>query len=105
MGEKVQPPVKVLEQMLTLRLHLDECGPENGPPRVLPGTHLRGKLTAKEIQHLATTEASEECLCIAGEIWAMRPLLIHRSGSATRPGRRRVIHLEFCPTRAIPASS
>jgi len=101
----VQPPVEVLEQMLTLRLHLDECGSDNGPLRVLPGTHQKGKLSAQEIQSLVASETPEECLCAAGQVLAMRPLLVHSSGSATRPGRRRVIHLEFCPTRAIPVSS
>lgn len=27
----VQPPAAVLERMLTLRLHLDPCGPDDGP--------------------------------------------------------------------------
>ncbi len=31
----VQPPVRILEQMLTVRVHLDPCGRENGPLRVL----------------------------------------------------------------------
>ena len=101
----VQPPVAVLEQMLTLRLHLDECGSDNGPLRVLPGSHRKGKLSAQEIQSLVASETPEECLCAAGEVLLMRPLLIHSSGSATRPGRRRVVHLEFCPTRVIPVSS
>ena len=101
----VQPPVAVLEQMLTLRLHLDPCGPDKGPLRVLPGSHRLGKLSAEQIQHQVRSQVAVECLCEAGEILAMRPLLVHSSGSALRPGRRRVIHLEFCPTRAIPVSS
>jgi hypothetical protein len=31
----VQPPVDVLEQMVAVRVHLDDCGPDNGPVRVL----------------------------------------------------------------------
>lgn len=101
----VQPPVAVLEQMLTLRLHLDPCGADNGPLRVLFGSHRFGRLSAEEIQRLVGSQAAVDCLCEAGEILAMRPLLVHSSGSALRPGRRRVIHLEFCTTRAIPVSS
>ena len=40
----VQPPVDVLERMLVVRIHLDESGPDNGPLRVLPGSHRAGKL-------------------------------------------------------------
>lgn len=35
----VQPPAAVLERMVTVRLHLDPCGPENGPVQLIPGSH------------------------------------------------------------------
>src|SRR5579859_5606345 len=35
----VQPPVSLLEQMLTLRLHLDDCDESNGALQVIPGSH------------------------------------------------------------------
>jgi ectoine hydroxylase-related dioxygenase (phytanoyl-CoA dioxygenase family) len=37
----VIPPESVLTSMLALRLHLDFCGADNGPLRVLPGSHRR----------------------------------------------------------------
>ena len=46
----VQPPVAVLERMLTVRLHLDDCDAGNGPLQVLPGTHQDGRLSADEVQ-------------------------------------------------------
>ncbi len=93
----VQPPLEVLEQMLTLRLHLDPCGADNGPLRALPGSHQLGRLSPAEIQRLVAAETAVDCLCEAGQLLRMRPLLVHSSGSATRPGRRRVVHLEFWP--------
>jgi hypothetical protein len=33
----VHPPAEILDKMLTLRVHLDDCGEENGPLRVIPG--------------------------------------------------------------------
>lgn len=42
----VQPPATVLERMVTVRIHLDGCGPENGPVHVVPGSHLHGRLDA-----------------------------------------------------------
>ncbi len=40
----VQPPVDILERMVTLRLQLDDCGADNGPLRVLPGSHCLGRI-------------------------------------------------------------
>jgi len=40
----VRPPAAVLAAMLSARLHLDDCGPSNGPVRVVPGTHTLGVL-------------------------------------------------------------
>jgi hypothetical protein len=39
---QVQPPSEILARMMALRVHLDDCGPENGPLRVLPGSHRCG---------------------------------------------------------------
>src|SRR5262249_35737223 len=39
----VEAPLSVLEAMLTARLHLDEATPENGPLKVVPGSHRTGK--------------------------------------------------------------
>lgn len=37
-------PAEVLERMVAVRLSLDDCGPDNGPLRVVPGSHLHGLL-------------------------------------------------------------
>jgi ectoine hydroxylase-related dioxygenase (phytanoyl-CoA dioxygenase family) len=91
----VQPPAVILEQMLTLRLHLDACGPGNGPVRVLPGSHRSGRLSGEEID--AWRSRAEPCACVAerGEILAMRPLLLHASSPSMSPQHRRVIHFEY----------
>ncbi|HEX8672970.1 MAG TPA: phytanoyl-CoA dioxygenase family protein, partial [Longimicrobium sp.] len=41
----VQPPVGVLRNMLTVRLHLDDCDADNGPLQVLPSSHADGVLS------------------------------------------------------------
>lgn len=108
----VQPPVEVLAGMLTVRIHLDDCGAGNGPLRVLPGSHrperlaehgppeqLPGQLPEPE-DHSALCNngdglAAVSCLVPAGGCVLMRPLLLHGSSPARQEGRRRVIHLEF----------
>ena len=95
-----RPPAGVLEQMLAVRLHLDDCGPANGPLRVLPGSHTRGLLTAEEAD--AWPRAGEvTCVAAAGDVVLMRPLLLHASGAAVEPARRRVVHVEYGPP-ALP---
>src|SRR4029453_8748221 len=41
----VKPPAEVLAGMLTIRVQLDDCGQDNGPLRVVPGSHRRGELS------------------------------------------------------------
>jgi len=48
----VQPPTCILEDMLALRLHLDPCTADNGPVRVIDGTHRHGRLTPEAIDRL-----------------------------------------------------
>ena len=91
----VQPPVDVLEHMLAVRLHLDPCGEDNGPVRVLDGTHRFGRLTAPEIDELRAKLPESVCLAPEGGVLAFRPLLLHASSPATRPMHRRVIHIEY----------
>jgi ectoine hydroxylase-related dioxygenase (phytanoyl-CoA dioxygenase family) len=95
----VQPPAAVLEQMLTLRLHLDDCTETNGPLQVVPGSHRSGKLKAEDIQKWRVSASAETCRVKSGGILLMRPLLLHASSAAQRPGHRRVVHLEFAARR------
>lgn len=91
----VQPPAHILERMLTVRLHLDDCDEMNGPLLVLPGSHLGGRLTAPEIQHQRTQIVSVTCPVPSGGALLMRPLLLHASSASQSPRHRRVIHLEY----------
>lgn len=99
----VEPPAEVLGRMITLRLHLDDCGESNGPLRVIPDSHRLDILSDGQIAALRNVggvgEASREITltCAAGDVLAMRPLLLHASAAATQPSRRRVVHLEFSP--------
>lgn len=91
---QVEPPVEVLQGMLALRVHLDDCGADNGPLRVLPGSHLHGWLDGR-IEHWKSTTPAVVCEAPAGSVVAMRPLLLHASAPARTPRHRRVIHLEY----------
>jgi len=91
----VQPPVTFLEKMLTIRLHLDDCGSANGALRVIPGSHRRGRLSAAEIIESRARQAEVICSMRAGDALLMRPLLLHASSEASEASHRRVVHLEY----------
>ena len=91
----VQPPVEILERMLSIRVHLDDCLEGNGPLRVLPGSHRVGRLSHDEIALWQVRSRPVSCDIETGGILVMRPLLLHASSEAQSPGHRRVIHLDF----------
>jgi ectoine hydroxylase-related dioxygenase (phytanoyl-CoA dioxygenase family) len=91
----VRPPVSILERMLTLRIHLDDCRRDNGALMVIPASHKRGFLTDVQIEHLVANDGAVVCEASRGSVIAMRPLLLHSSAPAMSPSHRRVIHLEF----------
>jgi ectoine hydroxylase-related dioxygenase (phytanoyl-CoA dioxygenase family) len=91
----VQPPAAVLERMLTVRVHLDDCGPENGPVHVIPGSHRHGRLDADATARWRETAAAVPTCTGAGGALLMRPLLLHASSPSTTPAHRRVVHIEY----------
>ena len=93
----VQPPVDVLESLLAVRVHLDDCGIDAGPLRVVPGSHRAGRLGDPEAQALRDARGEVTCIAARGDGLAMRPLLLHASSRARVPARRRVLHFLFGP--------
>ena len=94
----VEASTEILENMLTLRIHLDDVTEENGPLEVIPGSHLNGK-TAE-----AQTSDKAKILVSAGDVLAMRPLVSHASGSSTvgTNRHRRILHFEFAGQAQLP---
>jgi ectoine hydroxylase-related dioxygenase (phytanoyl-CoA dioxygenase family) len=91
----VQAPVELLQKMLTLRLHLDDADESNGALRVLPGSHLLGRLSADRIQELRSQQVEALCIAAAGDVLLMHPLLLHASSRSTSPSSRRILHIEY----------
>jgi ectoine hydroxylase-related dioxygenase (phytanoyl-CoA dioxygenase family) len=91
----VQAPSRVLQNMVAIRLHLDDCGSDNGPVRVVPGSHRLGRINKSEIPSLCPDAHSRPLICKKGDAIAMSPLTVHASSPASSPNHRRVIHIEF----------
>jgi ectoine hydroxylase-related dioxygenase (phytanoyl-CoA dioxygenase family) len=91
----VQPPAAVLEKMVSVRLHLDDCPAENGALRIIAGSHASGKLSEQLIRQMAEQGPEVICAMRSGGVLVMRPLLFHASSAASTPGHRRVIHFDY----------
>jgi ectoine hydroxylase-related dioxygenase (phytanoyl-CoA dioxygenase family) len=94
----VQAPGEVLEGILTVRIHLDNCTTSNGALRVLPGTHSLGRIRQTDLEGAFAGREEHVCEIGSGGVLLMRPLLIHASSASTNLLHRRVIHLEFAST-------
>ena len=88
----------VLGAMLTARIHLDEVTDENGPLKVVPGSHLTGKVMSLADAPIRTLYAE------AGDVLLMRPLVAHCSNRSRPETRRhrRILHLEFAASAELP---
>lgn len=88
-------PAWALSRVLALRVHLDASTAENGPLRVIPGSHAAGVLSDEEVLGVARRREHVDCLVSRGGVVAMRPLLIHSSSKARADAPRRVLHIEY----------
>ena len=94
-------PAAALRQVVALRLHLDDSNDQNGPLRVLPGTHTQGVLNDDTVLQLSKERQAIDCLVPSGGVLAMRPLLVHASSKSQIEAPRRVLHIEYAVTSLI----
>lgn len=90
----VRPPEEILNNTVTIRVHLDDTDEDNGALKVLPGSHKK-LMTDDEIKLITENSVSTSVEVRAGGIQLMKPLLLHASSKTTNRKNRRVIHLEF----------
>jgi ectoine hydroxylase-related dioxygenase (phytanoyl-CoA dioxygenase family) len=91
----VHPPPEILANMVTMRLHLDDCDASNGALKIIPGSHRHGKLGAADISNWTLKNEVVVCDLSKGDALLMRPLLLHASSPAENPKHRRVLHIEY----------
>lgn len=97
----VEAPEGVLAQMLAIRIHLDAWGEDNGPLRVIPGSHLLGKLDDAEVERFAADAEFVDLPMPQGSFLLIRPLLLRAASPARSAEHRRVLHIELAPREAI----
>jgi hypothetical protein len=91
-------PQFLLDRMLTVRIHLDAMTDENGPLRVIPGSHREYQQIDDSHPHAVTLH------CLAGDALLMRPLVTHASGHSAPAtlAHRRIVHLECAADAELP---
>jgi len=89
----VQPPIQILKDTITIRIHFDDTDKYNGALKVIPKSHLNGIIRADS----KGWEIENEIICDVkkGGVMLMKPLTLHASNRTTNKKPRRVIHLEL----------
>jgi ectoine hydroxylase-related dioxygenase (phytanoyl-CoA dioxygenase family) len=98
----LEAPSWLLERMLTARVALDDVTDDNGPLLVIPGSHVGDPDGAPAERGLAPRSVAIHMR--AGDVFFIRPLVLHRSGPS-RAGtarHRRTLHFEFAATVTLP---
>jgi hypothetical protein len=91
----VEPPFDVIENMITIRAHLDDCAEDNAPLLVVPGSHRLGRVAAGQTSEIALTHGHAACLAAAGDLWIYATSIVHASERAQNPQRRRVLQVDY----------
>ena len=91
----VQPPLALLNEMVTVRIHLDPTPKENGCLKVIPNSHKLGILNPSQIAAVISSENHFLCEATKYSALIMRPHLLHASSKSVLPADRRILHVEF----------
>jgi ectoine hydroxylase-related dioxygenase (phytanoyl-CoA dioxygenase family) len=91
----VQPPIEVLESMVTIRVHLDAATVENGCLKVLDGSHRLGLVPSQKVLEKVNSHQVVYCEVPVGGAVVMRPHIFHSSEKSKVSTPRRVLHFEY----------
>ncbi len=91
----VQPPLEVLDQMITLRIHLDPATVSNGCLKVIPGSHRIGLIDVDRVHEHIDKQEAVYCESPQGGAVVMRPHILHASEKSVSPQPRRILHFEY----------
>jgi hypothetical protein len=92
----VIPPLNILEETITFRIHIDNTNVENGALKVISESHNKGIIRIDEDFQKFNYGNEAICDVKSGGVMLMKPLILHASQKSVSDNERRVIHLEFC---------
>ncbi len=91
----VAPPVALLTEMLTVRVHLDDVTETNAPLLISPGSHLQGMVPVEKITEAVERLGTKMCLANSGDVWLYSTLILHASAAAQDARSRRVLQVDY----------
>ena len=100
-----EPPANILDQMLFVRVHLDDTDSDNGAMEIALGSHRKGLVPADQAQDTAEALPTEVCLAKRGDVLILKMLVLHRSLPSKRPSSRRTIRVDYAAQPLPPPLS
>lgn len=100
--DHVEPPMSVLEHMVTVKLLLDDCAADAGPLLVVAGSHKLGRVAANDADSLVQQSPIIACTGSAGDAWVLATSILHASKPSTGTAHRRILHIDFA-AEPLPA--
>ncbi len=97
-----EPPVSLLQQMLFVRVHLDDCDRDGGAMEIAIGSHHAGKVDAGSAMAEAQRYPGHVGQAQRGDVLMMDMLTLHRSLPASKPTARRVLRVDYAAV-SLPA--
>ncbi|MBO6506538.1 MAG: phytanoyl-CoA dioxygenase family protein [Kordiimonadaceae bacterium] len=91
----VEPPFRIIENMITIKVLLDDCGPENGPIKIAAGSHHLGKLKASEVAEAIEGRKQINLVGKAGDVWVHAGSSVHSSNRSQLTENRRILHVDY----------
>jgi len=92
-----EPPQEILDQMLFVRIHLDETDASNGAMQIAVGSHLNGIIPASNAEKTAEEHPVEDCNASRGDVLILKMLTLHCSKPSITQNQRRALRIDFAP--------
>ncbi|MES2119552.1 MAG: phytanoyl-CoA dioxygenase family protein [Pseudomonadota bacterium] len=94
-AQHVEPPSRVIERMVTARIHLDPVMPDNAPLLIASGSHRLGRIAETDIEEVIARCEKVACLAERGDVWLYRTAIVHASERSSSDSGRRVLQVDF----------
>lgn len=100
-----EPPKPVLDEMVFVRIHLDDNDRSNGAMEIAVGSHKSGFVPSAQAEDVANTFPIETCTAKRGDVLILKMLTLHASKPAQVNAGRRVFRIDFSPSQLPPPLS
>lgn len=94
-----EPPLSILDEMLFVRIHLDDNDQSNGAMEIAVGSHSNGFIPSAEAESVAKKFPIETCEAKRGDVLILKMLTLHSSKPAQIQSGRRVFRIDFSSTQ------